>query len=144
MLKKIAAAAANRGFDVEIYHCGFDPDSLDMVVVRELGFTVFDSTAPHEYFPCREGDEIVDLYERAVVPGTDERYAQELEDIKQKYSLNIKEGTSYLAKTKALHDELESFYIQAMDFTKIDQIRDEINAEIGRIAQADSHAKSFN
>lgn len=48
--KKIAAAAESRGFDVEMYHCGFDPESIDMVLVRELKFCVFDSTNPHEYF----------------------------------------------------------------------------------------------
>lgn len=37
MLKKIASSAEEKGFDVEIYHCGFDPNSLDMVVLRELG-----------------------------------------------------------------------------------------------------------
>ena len=37
MLKKIAKAAEQRGFDVEVYHCGFDPHSLDMVIVREVG-----------------------------------------------------------------------------------------------------------
>ena len=43
-----------------------------MVIVRELGFAIFDSTAPHEYFPSREGDEIIDMYALIVTPGTDE------------------------------------------------------------------------
>ena len=76
MLKKLAAEGASRGFDVEVYHCGFDPHSLDMVIVRELGFAIFDSTAPHEYFPERETDEIIDMYEELIVPGTDEKYAK--------------------------------------------------------------------
>ena len=50
MLKKIAAEGLKRGFDAEIYQCGFDPESLDMVLFRELGFAIFDSTKPHEYF----------------------------------------------------------------------------------------------
>ena len=49
--EKLASVALNRGFDVEIYHCGFDPNSLDMVILRELDIAIFDSTAPHEYFP---------------------------------------------------------------------------------------------
>ena len=40
MLKKLAKVAEEKGFDVEVYHCGFDPNSLDMVIVRELGFAI--------------------------------------------------------------------------------------------------------
>ena len=45
MLKKLAKAAEEKGFEVEVYHCGFDPNSLDMVIVRELGFAIL--IAPH-------------------------------------------------------------------------------------------------
>ena len=45
MLKKLAEAAEEKGFEVEVYHCGFDPNSLDMVIVRELGFAIL--IAPH-------------------------------------------------------------------------------------------------
>ncbi|MGM0843434.1 MAG: PRK06851 family protein [Bacillota bacterium] len=134
MLKKLAQAAEDRGLDVEIYHCGFDPNSLDMVIVRELGFAIFDSTAPHEYFPERAGDEIVDVYERAVNPGTDEKYADEIETISKKYRNAMKEATSYLAKAKALHDELEGYYISAMDFNVVEELKNEIQVELNRLA----------
>ena len=54
-MKRIAAAAQENGFDVEFYRCSLDPNSCDMVLIRELGFCVFDSTAPHEYFPGTAG-----------------------------------------------------------------------------------------
>ena len=72
MLKQIAAAGELHGFDLEIYHCGFDPHSLDMIIIRELGLAIFDSTAPHEYFPSRDGDEIIDMYGLLIAEGTDE------------------------------------------------------------------------
>lgn len=130
MLKKIAAIAAERGFDAEIYHCGFDPNSLDMVLLPELSIAIFDSTAPHEYFPERESDEIVDVYARCITPGTDEKFASELGDIKGRYNAKMKEATSYLAEAKALHDELEAYYIEAMDFSKVEEIKQSILAEI--------------
>jgi len=135
MLKKIAARAENSGFDVEIYHCGFDPNSLDMVVVRELSVAIFDSTAPHEYDPVRETDEIIDMYEKAISPGTDEKYAAELKEIANRYRKNMNAGTGYLAEAKSLRDQLESYYKNAMDFNKVDQIRNEIQAEIDRVTQ---------
>jgi hypothetical protein len=135
MLKKLAKAAEERGLDVEVFHCGFDPNSLDMVIVRELGFAIFDSTAPHEYFPERDGDEIVDVYERAVTPGTDEKYAETIKDISKRYAEKMKEATAYLAKAKALHDDLEAYYISAMNFGAVEELKNNIQAELAALSR---------
>jgi len=134
MLKKLAAKAKTAGFDVEIYHCGFDPNSLDMVAIRELGIVIFDSTAPHEYFPDRANDEIIDVYQRVINPGTDEKYAEKITEITQRYSAKMAEATSYLALAKSLHDELEKFYIAAIDFSRVEQFQEEISSEIASMA----------
>lgn len=134
MLKKIAAEAESRGFDTEIYHCGFDPHSLDMIVVRELGFAIFDSTAPHEYFPERESDEIIDMYGTIIAPGTDEKYEAEIKDVSKRYRENMNKAIASLAKAKSLHGELEGIYKEAMDYRVIDEITAAINAEIQRLA----------
>lgn len=126
MLKKIAKAAQEKGFDVEIYHCGFDPNSLDMIIVRELDFAIFDSTAPHEYFPTKESDEIIDIYSLAITPGTDETYKDQLNDIITRYKAFVSDGIQFLARAKQLHDELENIYIDAMDFTLIDKITQDL------------------
>ena len=134
MLKKLAAAAEVRGVDVEVYHCGFDPHSLDMVIFRELGIAIFDSTAPHEYFPSRDGDEIIDMYELLIAPGTDEIFADQIKPIAANYKNKMIEATSYLAKAKELHDELEEIYIAAMDFSVVEQIQSNIAEEIRELA----------
>jgi hypothetical protein len=135
LLKKIANAAKDKGYDVEIYHCGFDPNSLDMVIVRELNFAIFDSTAPHEYFPSKNTDAIIDLYELLITPGTDEKYAEEIKRATISYKSKMSEGINHLAKTKELRDQLEHIYTQAMDFTSVDKIRDKINEEIKSLAK---------
>lgn len=134
MLKKIATAAEERGVDAEIYHCGFDPHSLDMVILRELGIAIFDSTAPHEYFPSRDGDEIIDMYEILIEPGTDDIYADIISRIAAKYKNKMTEATSYLAKAKELHDELEDIYISAMDFSEVEKIQGKIAEQIREMA----------
>jgi Cdc6-like AAA superfamily ATPase len=136
MLKKLAAAAEERGVDAEIYHCGFDPNSLDMVILRELGVAIFDSTAPHEYFPSRDGDEIIDMYEILIAPGTDDIYADIIDRIAAVYKSKMTEATSYLAKAKKLHDELEEIYISAMDFSVVDNIHGKIGEQIREMAGA--------
>ena len=138
LLKKLATTAENRGFDVEIYHCGFDPNSLDMVIVRELGMAIFDSTAPHEYFPSRAGDEIIDLYKAAILPGTDEIYSDQIKDVSARYRAKMNDGTASLAEAKKLHDEIEKIYQRAIDFTIIDDIQKDMETDILNLAKGNT------
>lgn len=135
LLKKLARRAEERGFDVEVYHCGFDPNSLDMVILRELDVCIFDSTAPHEYFPSRDSDEIIDMYSELITQGTDEKYSEELKSIVSRYKRAISEGTSFLSKAKSLHDDLEKIYISSMNFHKINEIVKDINDKIADLAK---------
>ena len=63
MMKKFAKEALSRGFDVQYVWCGLDANSIDMVILPELSFCIFDSTEPHVYLPDenRPGDEIFDI-----------------------------------------------------------------------------------
>jgi len=130
LLKKLASTAESKGFDVEIYHCGFDPNSLDMLIFRELGIAIFDSTAPHEYFPNREGDEIIDLYNVAIYPETDEMYEEQISAISARYREKMNEGTAYLAEAKKSHDQLEDIYKRFVNFKIVEEIQNKIEASI--------------
>lgn len=130
MLKKILAAAQSRGYDAEVYHCGFDPDSLDMLLLPELSICIFDSTAPHEYFPSKPSDHLIDMYKELITPNTDETYAEEIEDATKRYKAAVKEGVSHLAYAKYLHDDLEKYYIAATNFKKIDALTEELLQKI--------------
>lgn len=134
MLKKIAAAGTERGYDVEIYHCGFDPNSLDMVIVRDLNFAIFDSTAPHEYFPEGGTDEIVDMYSRCIQPDTDEKLAEAINPIKERYAAQMKRSIQFLTDAKSLQDQLDEIYAPTIDFSLIDSLKGEILREIIDIA----------
>ncbi|MBY7144133.1 hypothetical protein KFZ56_13960 [Virgibacillus sp. NKC19-3] len=108
-MKKIAKACEDHCFDVELYHCSFDPNSIDMVLVRELDFCMFDSTDPHEFFPEREGESIIDLYE-TVSSGTDEKYAEEINRLHSAYKLYMKKGVQELKKAGDNLELLEKEY----------------------------------
>jgi len=114
-MKKVADACEENGLTVERYHCSFDPDSIDMVLVPELDFCIFDSTAPHELFPERDGDSIIDLYEHTVMKGTDEKYANEIHNITKKYQDLLKEGVRHLKKAEQYQAEIEYEYTDVTD-----------------------------
>lgn len=133
MLKKLASKAEKKGIEVQIFHCGFDPNSLDMLIFPELNVAIFDSTAPHEYFPDRAGDEILDVYELAITPGTDEKYATEIDEIKERYSKKMKEATSYLAEAEKIDSEIKSYYVKATDFEIITKFGQQIQSELDEL-----------
>jgi len=131
LLRKIAAASAERGLDAEVYSCAFDSNSLDMLIWPELDKCLFDSTAPHLYEPSRPNDEIIDMYAACVKPGTDEKYAGEIADINQRYKKAVQNGTDYLAKAKVQLDELLRIYSDAADFGEIYKLCGEV---LGRLS----------
>lgn len=47
ILKRLAKEAKERGYDVELWYCSGDPDSLDGVKIKELNVAVTDATSPH-------------------------------------------------------------------------------------------------
>ncbi len=122
-LKKLAQAACDLGFHVERYHCAFDPNSLDMVIIRELKLCLFDSTAPHEYFPSRETDEIIDFYEAAVQPNTDERYKTELSGIAAQYKQSINRAVESLILANEACTKAEEQYSKSISSDELMNIR---------------------
>ncbi len=125
-MKKLAQAAFDRGFHIERYHCSFDPNSLDMVVIRELSICLFDSTAPHEYFPSKETDKILDLYAAAVPIDTDVKFKGELASFAGRYKCKIDDAIHELnaANTALLRAEEEC--IKHINNNKLMDMRKEI------------------
>ncbi len=109
-MKHISQACQQHGFDVELYYCSFDPNSIDMVLVRDLDFCIFDSTDPHEFFPTRDGEKIIDLYERCVTSGTDEKFATEINHLNNTYKSYMKQGIHHLKEAGAYLEKTERQY----------------------------------
>lgn len=110
LMKLIVKKAVELGFDVDVYHCALDPKSLDMVVVAELEFCIFDATAPHEYEPHLKSDEIFDTYHAFITKGTDEQFATFLSRIESEYDSHIELGKTALKEASELRTEIENIY----------------------------------
>lgn len=63
LMKKIAKAAENKGYEVERIICSSDPDSLDAVIIPKIKVCFADGTAPHVIEPQYPGavEEILNL-----------------------------------------------------------------------------------
>lgn len=129
-LKRLSKEANEKGFDTEIYYCSFDKASLDMVVVPELGFCVFDSTAPHEMFPQTKRDKILDFYEESGLLGTDEKYEKELSDVQTRYKHKISQGMAYLRLCKLYMKEKEYYLAKGLREKEFSKLKDEVAEKI--------------
>ncbi len=129
-LKRLAREANEKGFDTEIYYCGFDKNSLDMVIVPELDFCVFDSTAPHEMFPKSERDKIFDFYEEAGLFGTDEKYEKELKDVATRYEHKMAEGMAFLRICKLYMKEKEYYLSKYLKEKEFHMLKDAVIKEV--------------
>ena len=55
LMRRVAARVEESGRAVEYILCSGDPDSLDAIVVPELGAAIVDATAPHVVEPKEPG-----------------------------------------------------------------------------------------
>ncbi|BDH60517.1 hypothetical protein MTP04_06470 [Lysinibacillus sp. PLM2] len=94
MMKSLAKEALNRGFDVQKVWCGLDSNSIDMVIIPELNFCIFDSTEPHVYFPdtSRNGDEIFDIAQFCHPTEVEE---ENIKRIVSKYRATMQDAVTY-------------------------------------------------
>lgn len=121
MTKKVAKAALQNGYSVEYYHCSFDPDSIDMIIIPELSFALLDGTAPHEFEP-ENNDKTIDMFEcidKDIVHEDEEP----IKSIGLDYIKEIEKAKFIYRKIYELNCELEKYYINAIDFNDVNALR---------------------
>lgn len=133
MTKKIARAAVENGFDVEYYHCSFDPQSIDNIFLPQLGVCLIDGTPPHEKSPGPD-DAVIDMF-KFVSEDVYQKNLSAIEETDANYQQSFREALAILSKCKTVHDDLEKYYTQAMNFKAVDRIREEILDDILTFAE---------
>lgn len=128
LIKKLSDAAVRAGHDVINCYCPMSPDEEpEHVIIEDLSLAFVTSNTYHRY----EGDAIrrINL----------ERYVSEdvRRDNRQKLKFNhklkaslVNRAIDYIKEAKALHDILETNYIKAMDFKKINSLQSKLLTEI--------------
>lgn len=135
LLKKIVEAGLSNGYELEIYQCGLDPQSLDMVIIRELEFAIFDSTAPHEYAPSEANDHLIDMYKLCIKPNTDEQFAPQLASISDRYRQAMKSATKHLTEAKRYQDERAELTWAALKHDSLTQIEQTIAQNVKAVIE---------
>lgn len=135
IVDRLRRQALCSGFDVEAYHCVMRPEVIEHLVIPQLSLAIVISRGAHYYHTSSGWKEDLD----AVVN------VQRLSTVRADMDYVVLEGksalaqaTTFLARAKALHDELETYYVPHMDFCRIDARREQVLAEIRELMSAKS------
>ncbi|MEZ0537244.1 ATPase [Caldicellulosiruptoraceae bacterium PP1] len=125
ILNKIMDYAIERGFDVEMFYCGFNPKKLEHLAIPELSTFIITSNRYHTITDSTFNNIKVD-FDKAF-NGADRELFNE---VNLHISNEFVKVINFLKKAKGLHDELEKFYIQAMDFDSVENKFKEVCDEL--------------
>ncbi|KMT21095.1 hypothetical protein [Clostridium cylindrosporum] len=129
LMRKVATAALSKGYEVEVYHCGLDPKSLDMIIIRDLSVAILDGTAPHVVEPS-ENDKVIDMYVECIDKNIVDEEEGILVSVGEEYRKEIEKAKSIFKDIKSLHEKLEGIYVKAIDFSKVDKVYDKVLDDI--------------
>lgn len=127
VIGELARQARGRGYFLEYYHCGLEVDSLAMVIIRDLQIALIE--AGNVEMSPKPWDIVVDL--SLCMDDADAG------DVKEGRSVNdrtferlLLEAQQQLEKSSQSNKALKKIYAGAMDFSRLDQIRLKLLAEI--------------
>ncbi len=131
LVEKVAAHAIERGYDVECFHCPFDPEKTQHILIPELDTGIVTSVAPHVWTgPADMLIDTDDALEERVVQRHDSRLAR----AQELYQTLFDTAIAALSEAKSLHDELEMYYIPYMDFDAIAPLYERVRDYILQVA----------
>jgi predicted signal transduction protein with EAL and GGDEF domain len=79
------------------------------------------------------------MFERCIDPSVEVTQKDVLTDLENRYRSHMNQGTKHLAQAKSLHDELEKYYISAMDFSKVNDITNKLIEDISNLITLQPH-----
>lgn len=118
VLKKLCDAARLAGVFTEVYHCCLDPEQIEHVILPELGIGIFTSREPHLLSAGMNG-KLVDLSKCIVEHRVKSALADQAEVLRL-YRESMLRAVGLLARARETQLDLQSIYIDAMDFSGVD------------------------
>ena len=116
LIARIKDAAFMHGYYVEVYHCALDPLKIDHVIIPQLNTAVLNSVTPHILEPT--GDDRL-IKTDAFVKNPGSKLEKERDQARRLYESTFDTALTYLAGSRAVHNELETYYIPNMRFGEI-------------------------
>jgi hypothetical protein len=124
VLELLAKQAIGRGCAVWYYHDPYEPDWLEAIYLPQLGCFCYQGAAAAG-LEAKYVHELDEWYHKQI----NRRNRLEAEFLLDAAQTARCKGQALLKENKAVHDELEVFYVRAMDFEGMGQMKKELIQE---------------
>lgn len=126
--EKTAAEAARRGFDVIVCPChGLNNTVYEHLLIPELGVALVSATPLNDlHVENSKQINLLRFYDKMAIT----RYRSRLKMNKLTAGSLAEEVYGTIKTAKVIHDDIEKYYIEAMDFGRIDKVAEQIIDEI--------------
>lgn len=119
-LDRILNEAVKRGFDAECYYQPLNPKKLQHIFLPEKKLIIISA----ENNMNEKYDEVFDIH--SIMSENIKMRISEIEKNLHLYDTLIKNALEKLSETKKMHDLLEAFYVNSMDFDGVNECFDKI------------------
>lgn len=123
VMQTIVSTASSKGYRVECYHSPMDPDKIEDIIIPELDLAI---TTSHPLHKPRVFPTLIFDFTAALDSNILKTLDFELDKDKRLFTDLIDKSCNMIASNKKYHDELEKYYINAIDFTSIDALYDSL------------------
>ncbi|MDD3612211.1 MAG: PRK06851 family protein [Caldicoprobacterales bacterium] len=133
LIGRIADEATERGLYTLRFHCPYEPEKLDMVIIPSLTTAVLNSSQPHHFdIKKLESVQIIEDVDLNTCIQKTKLYPYEdlMQDARKRYNSLIDKAVAALARAMEAHDRNEAYYVKAMDFKGLDKKKEEIIEQI--------------
>jgi len=118
ILEKLKVAALERGFFVEAYYCALNPYKLEHLLIPELNVAVTTTNSYHtstveKYCTV----DMKDFLNQDIILSHSKDLAQNADEFDNLLSIAL----NTISRAKTLHDRLETYYINNINFNAIDE-----------------------
>ncbi len=135
LLKHIENTIAINGIYAEIFHSPFDPANLDMILVPANKTAILDISRDiidyENNLGSRNYKRLLD-FDQLLDPARISSCAAEITAASERFQVSLEGALKFIQTAKHLHDELEQYYVPAMDFAAMEDYRHELYGSIQR------------
>lgn len=129
LLKKVVLEAEKKGLQLEVFHCPLNVEKIDHIIIKDLNIGFITSIRPHTFEKLKDTDEIIDFNEGLIESKLDGYKDTINYDNSIKWEL-LQKAVKSLEETKKVHDELEKCYVQNMNYSEVNERREQIISRI--------------
>lgn len=129
IFKHIVELSYLEGIYAEVYHCPFDPEDIDMIILPDSKTVIIDISGYivnyENNLPSKKYKRLLD-FNIFINSSLIDPEAKHIAQARQRFEASIKGAVEHIQKAKKHHDHLEEYYIPAMNFKKINNMEDEL------------------